>query len=98
MEAQVHPVILVIVGIVGLKMMDLGTSYFFRKITRDDVVTTNECKNLRENCTIVKDVRDLKDTSSDLCDRVSEMRGIMLVMAIKAGVNPEELKALTKVG
>lgn len=94
---QVHPVILVIVGVVALKLMDLGTTYFFKRITRDDVVTTSDCKSLRENCTILKDVRDMKKTSEDLCDRINEMRGIMLVMAVKAGINPEELKDLTKV-
>jgi hypothetical protein len=95
---QVNPVILVVVGVVAFKLMDLGTGYFFKKITRDDVVTKGDCENLRENCMIQKDVRDLKDTSEELCDRINEMRGIMLVMAVKSGVNPEELKDLTRVG
>lgn len=95
---QTQVVMLVVVAAVAWKLLDLGTAYFFKRITRDDVVTNKDCETNRLNCSISKDVKDLKETTGDLCNRTSEIRGIMLVVAIKAGINPEELKDLTKVG
>ena len=82
-----HPAISVLLILFFWKLIELGTQYFFRKLTRDDYVTKSDCANCGKK-------RD--GAFEELCIRISELKGIVLVVAIKSGVDPKELTALTR--
>lgn len=97
------PVISVIVtSIVGLKLIDLSTTYFFRRLTKDDYVTKKECEEHRgkhqdyvskKDCELC--LRQDENIISKVTGEISTIKGILLVLAVKSGIPPEELKKLT---
>jgi predicted MarR family transcription regulator len=84
---QAHPVIAILCGLFIWKTIELGGNYFFKKVTRDDYITKADC----QNCVAKRDKE--KD---EVCERLAEIRGIVLIVAVKAGIRPEELTDLTK--
>lgn len=95
MLLQSHPVLAVVTFLFVWKLIELGGNFFFKKLVRDDYITKSQC----EECSARQDASARQDESAynELCDRLTELRGIVLVVAVKAGVSPEELKDLTKV-
>ena len=95
--------ILILVALIGRELINLSTGYFFKKVTRDDYVTKKDCEACvmrtsdfitRQDCEMCSKQDD--DTMSRLIDDMSTVKGILLVMAVKQGVNPEDLKGLTR--
>jgi hypothetical protein len=82
-----HPAISVLLILFFWKLIELGTQYFFRKLTRDDYVTKSDCTNCGKK-------RDA--TFEELNKSLSVVKGILLVVAVKGGVDTDELKSLTK--
>jgi hypothetical protein len=72
---------------IGMHLLNLGTSYFFKKITRDDFVTKTSC----ERCSRQGDTEVKK-----LTEEIRVMKGILLAIASKAGLPIEALKELVQ--
>lgn len=94
--------ILILVALVGREIIQLCTGYFFKKVTRDDYVTKKDCEAcvMRSSEFITKKACEACSKQDDgtldrLIDDMSTVKGILLVMAVKQGVDPEVLKGLT---
>jgi hypothetical protein len=88
--------VLIIVSIVALELAKLATRYFFGKLTRDDCVTKRE---LEEKCKGCNESHIIERRSSgmqleELCNDMKEMKGMMLVVAVKSGIAIEDLTKL----
>ena len=95
--------ILILVALVGRELISLCTSYFFKKVTRDDYVTKKDCAECKLRTTDYVTRHDCeacaqKDETiiARLSHEMSTVKGILLVMAINQGIDPEELKGLTR--
>jgi hypothetical protein len=86
---EMESVSLVAGGIITYRLMELGTSYFFRRMTKDDFVTRRECSQCAKqgDSTIIR-----------LAAEVSTIKGILLVLAVNADIPTEQLAKLTQVG
>ena len=77
----------VVMGAAGYKSLELVLVYFFKKVTKDDYVTKKSCDVCGKQ----------RDTSLDkLVAEISIIKGLLLVLAVKNGVPPEQLTNLTK--
>jgi hypothetical protein len=89
-----HVGVLVFMIMVGSELIKQGTQFFFKKLTKDDYLTKADC----QNCGAKGSSTDIRDLEKKFDERMGEMRGILLVVALKANVPAEELKPLTTSG
>ena len=76
----------VVLGITGYKVLDHVVAFFFRKLTKDDYVTKKECEGCEKQ----------KDSSLDkITSEISTIKGLLLVLAVKNEIPPEQLAKLT---
>jgi len=67
-----------------------------------DYKTVEDCARCRKECQEVRDRQGKEDrrvrteSDNDIDRALSEIRGILLVVALKSGVPPEELRDLTR--
>lgn len=85
MEAQTA--MSIVVGAAGYKLLELIITFFFKRATRDDYVTRADC----EDC-----CRQDDTTISKLTTEISAIKGILLVLAVKNEIPPEQLAKLTR--
>jgi|WetSurMetagenome_2_1015567.scaffolds.fasta_scaffold235051_3 hypothetical protein len=88
--------VLIVVAIVALELIKLATQYFFGRLTKDNYVTTEElqqkCSGCHEN-----NSRERRTNGTQLeviCRDMKEMKQILLIVALKNDISPEELKTL----
>jgi hypothetical protein len=90
--------ILIVLALVALELVKLGTRYFFARITKDDYVTTaaleKKCKDCWQNND--RDRTDKEHQLDGLCQDMKEMKQILLIVALKNEISPEDLKALVR--
>lgn len=93
--------ILILIALVGREIITLTTTYFFKKVARDDYVTKKDCEGCllrtkdfitRQDCELCAKQDD--STLAKLTSEMSAVKGLLLVMATKQGIPPEELKDL----
>ena len=70
-------------GGVAYKVLELAVGYFFRKLTKDDYVTKEDCKRCEQQ-------------DSKLATEISTIKGILLVLAVKNEIPTEQLAKLTQ--
>jgi hypothetical protein len=85
-----HVGILVFVIMIGSELIKQGTQYFFKKLTKDDYLTKADC----QSCSAKGSSTDIRDLEKKFDERMGEMRGILLVVALKANIPMEDLKPL----
>lgn len=97
MPDAMQSVALVVLVLIGNKALDFLTKKYFKKIDTD-YVTPSECKECRDECRLQRQLSndELNRKFERMADSLSELRGLMLVIAVKAGVSPEDLKGLTR--
>jgi hypothetical protein len=87
---------LIIGSLICLELIKLATSYFFGRITRDDYITRAvleaQCKMCHE--TSKNDHRGAIDQLDGLYKEIRETKQIVLIVALKSGISPAELKGL----
>lgn len=76
-----------IVGLILFKILEFIVQMGLKKLTRDDYVTKKAC----EDCSS-------KDSASmsRLTSEIAIIKGILLVIAVKGEVSPEDLAKLTQ--
>lgn len=95
--------ILIVVALAGREVINQVTAYFFKKVTRDDYVTRKECEahQLRTRDFVTQQSCDQCSKQDDvalsqLTSDMSTVKGILLVIAVNQGVDPEKLKGLAR--
>lgn len=95
--------VLILIALVGRELITLATSYFFKKVTRDDYITKKDCEacQIRIQSYITKnDCEACARTDDNVIARLSSematVKGILLVIAVKQGIPPEDLTRLTE--
>ena len=78
---------MVVGGAAGYKLLELIIHYFFKKFTREDVVIRRDC-----------DARHREDieTIERLTEEMSSVKRILLILASKQGIPPEQLSELVR--
>lgn len=89
-----HSAVLIVVAVIALKLIDLATTFFFKKLTKDDYITKAECVKLRESCPSSKTTNDLNEFKKEIRTSLGVIKGLLLGMAVKAGIPVEEYKDL----
>lgn len=84
-DAQAAMTVVLAVG--GYKVLELVIGYFFRKVTGDEFVTKKSC----EACAKQGDGAVTK-----LTGEVATIKGILLVIAVKSDIPPDQLARLTQ--
>lgn len=88
--------ILIVVALVSFELMKLSTRYFFGRLTKDDYVTKTaldeKCKDCHQRHT--QDLTTSARQLDGLCVDMKEMKQILLIVALKNDISPEELKTL----
>jgi hypothetical protein len=79
---------LIFSAVAASELIRLAIRYFFGKLTRNDYVTKTECKNCQ--------AKGWGDAIDELKTGFAEIRGILLILAVKAGIPAEQLRDLTK--
>ncbi|OHD22459.1 MAG: hypothetical protein A2Y38_24975 [Spirochaetes bacterium GWB1_59_5] len=101
--AATESALLILVTLLAREAISLVAGFFFKRLTRDDYVTKKDCEACvmrssdfitKKDCEACSKQDD--DTMARLIDDMSTVKGILLVMAVNQGVNPEELKGLTR--
>lgn len=78
----------IFIAVVSSELIRLGVRYFFGQLTRRDYVTKLEC----EKCP----AKDWNVDLNELKVEFAEIKGILLILAVKVGIPAEQLKDLTK--
>ncbi len=90
--------ILIVLALVALELVKLATRNFFGRITKDDYVTTaaldRKCKECQQNND--RDRTTAEQQLDGLCRDMKEMKQILLIVALKNEISPEDLKALVR--
>ena len=88
--------LLIVLSLVALELIKLVTQYFFGRLTKDDYITKisleEKCKGCHES-----NIRERRSTGTQLdglCVDMKEMKQILLIVALKNDISPEELKGL----
>lgn len=91
-----HLAILIMSALIALELVKLGTQYFFKRITKDNYVTDEmleaKCKDCHERHT--QDRRASGDQLTIMSREVREIKQILLIVALKNDISPEDLRAL----
>jgi hypothetical protein len=97
-----HTAMLVIISIVGMEILKRVVDYFFKRATRDDFITKADCAQCkktigdfitRADCAKCEKAGD--DITTKLASEIAIIKGILLVIAVKSGIPPEQLSKLT---
>jgi len=76
-----------VLGIAGYKVLDQVVVYFFGKLTKENYVTKTECAGCEKQ----------SDTAMEkVSAEIAVIKGILLVLAVKNDIPPEQLVKLTK--
>ncbi len=88
--------LLIVLSLVALELIKLVTQYFFGRLTKDDYITKisleEKCKGCHESN--IRDRRLAGNQLEGLCRDMKEMKQILLIVALKNEISPEELKSL----
>jgi hypothetical protein len=88
--------LLIVLSLVALELIKLVTQYFFGRLTKDDYITKisleEKCKGCHES--IIRERRSTGTQLDGLCVDMKEMKQILLIVALKNDISPEELKGL----
>lgn len=94
--------VLIVIVLVGRKLIDQATGYFFGKLVREDYVTKHECEThqLRTKDFVTKQSCEQCSKAdagiqAKLISDVGTCKDILLILAVKQGVPPEQLTGLT---
>lgn len=88
--------LLIVASLVILELIKLVTRYFFGRITKDNYVTKEDLEKKCEGCN-ENNSRERRTSSvqlDGLCRDMREMKQILLIVALKNDISPEELKSL----
>jgi hypothetical protein len=88
--------LLIIAALITLELTKLVTQYFFGRLTKDNYVTKEDletkCLGCHENNT--RERRSAGTQLEVICKDMKEMKQILLIVALKNDISPEELKNL----
>lgn len=94
---------LIILGQIGWKLTNKIIDNWFSKLNnvvenKSGYITETKCKSCKDADKTEKSeiVTALNSIKEEMRERNGELRGILLVVATKANIPPEELKVLTK--
>jgi phosphate/sulfate permease len=87
-----HEFITIVVALLLWEIIRQAIAYFFKKFSSEEYLTKKDC----EACSQRQKSKTDGDSIKDILDCMQVMRGILLVVAVKSGVNVEALKDLTK--
>lgn len=76
----------IILSVAGYKMLEKLIDMFFKRITRDDFITKADCGQCEKADA---------DVTAKLTSEIATIKGILLVLAVKSGIPPEQLSKLT---
>lgn len=95
--------ILLVIALTGRELITLVTGFFFKKLTRDDYITKKECEmhQLRTRDFVTKQSCEQCSKTDDgiqakLIADMATCKDILLILAVKQGVPPEQLTGLTR--
>ena len=93
--------VLVFLGYAGLELTRHIVRYFFGKLTRDTdsvYVLKTECQRLRQACEQIRGGISCRvdDAFSIMCDELTIVKELMLIIGRKLDVSDAELKKLTR--
>ena len=77
----------VVGGAAGYKVLEMMLSYFFKRFTRDDFLTRDDCNQ----CSKSDDT-----TIEQLTAEITSIKKILLILASKAGIPPEQISELVR--
>lgn len=89
MNIDLATAVLLLVGVVGFEVVKLTIGSVFRKFVNPNFVTTSDCTR----CGTGKD-EVIKSINNEIVD----IKGILIVMASKVGVDEEDMKKLVRRG
>ncbi len=94
--------LLLVLSVIMYQMISLVINYFWKKFTKsDDFVTQTKLDEFCSRCSTHEWVQCIKDIKKDMQKKADKediaiIRGVLLVVAVKVGVEADEIKELTK--
>lgn len=86
--------LLIVVAMIAWEGIRFGINYLLGRVTRDDYVTQHHCKQCpARNNGSATEINDLK---KEIRENFGIFRGILLVVALKAGVPTDDLRDLMR--
>jgi len=76
----------VVISVGGYELAKQVIAYFFKRVTRDDFITKTDCQQCEKADA---------DITAKLTSEIATIKGILLVLAVKSGIPPEQLSKLT---
>lgn len=93
---------MLVIALIGREIISLATSYFFKKVTRDDYITKKDCEACQVKVSAFVSKKDCEACAKSddsvinrLTTEMAAVKGILLVMAVNQKIPAEELKGLT---
>lgn len=83
-------------GLVMSEVIKLSIARLFKKTVDTEYMTVERCQTCRHECALARNSSNtgIRESMKELGQAMDTMRGVLLVMAVKSGVEPEELKEL----
>lgn len=94
--SEMQVAVLFIAGLVLVEIIKLTVGRVFRKTIDTEYVTVARCRKCREECSLARSQNNsgVQDGIRDLGQSVDTLRGVILVMAVKVGVEESTLEKL----
>lgn len=89
MTIDLATAVLLLVGYIGLEVVKLTIGSVFRRFVNPGFVTTTDCNR----CGTLKD-----EVAKSINNEIVDIKGILIVMATKVGVDEEDMKKLVRRG
>lgn len=86
--------VLMLLLMVFWEVIKMAVQYFFKKLTGDQYITQGYCKTC--TATREKDSGELNGLKKEIREELGTLRGILLVIAVKAQIPLDDLKDLVK--